>query len=121
VTTDVTAPALDEILYEIGNLQKNPPGAEELDGVKNYSAGVFVLQNSTPNGIIGILNYLDLQDLPENYLTDYVSNVFALSPEDISEVARNHLRKEDMTLVVVGDRGRIAESLAPYLAAEEGD
>jgi zinc protease len=121
VTTEVTAPALDEILYEIENLQENPPGVDELDGVKNYSAGVFVLQNSTPNGIIGILNYLDLQDLPENYLTDYVSNVFALSPEDISEVARKHLRKEDMTLVVVGDRGRIAESLAPYLAADEGD
>lgn len=115
VTTDVTAPALEEIYREIGNLQKNPPGNEELTGVKNYTAGVFVLQNSTPSGIINVLNFLDLQGLPDNYLTDYVSTVYALAPDDISDMARTYLRKDDMTLVVVGDRGRIAESLAPYL------
>lgn len=121
VTTDVTAPALKEIFYEIENLQENPPGDEELAGVKNYTAGVFVLGNSTPAGIIDILNSLDLQDLPETYLTDYVSTVFALEPEDISEAARAYLRQDDMTLVVVGDRGRIGESLTPYLGAKEED
>lgn len=53
VTTDVTGPALKEIFYEVENLQKNPPGNEELAGIKNYSAGMFVLQNSTPAVIIG--------------------------------------------------------------------
>ena len=119
VTTDVTAPALKEILYEIENLQENPPGDEELTGVKNYSSGVFVLQNSTPAGIIGVLNYLDLQGLPDSYLTEYVSKVHALAPEDISATARKYLRQEDMTLVIVGDRGRIGESVAPYLATAE--
>jgi zinc protease len=121
VTTDVTAPALKEILYEVDNLQENPPGKDELDGVKNYASGVFVLQNSTPSGIIGVLNFLDLQELPDSYLTDYVSNVFAIAPEEISEVARKYLREEDMTLVIVGDRGRIAESVAPYLKTEDED
>lgn len=119
VTTDVTAPALKEIFYEIEKLQEAPPGDEELTGVKNYSSGVFVLQNSTPAGIIGVLSYLDLQGLPDSYLTEYVSNVHALEPEDISAMARKYLRQEDMTLVIVGDRGRISESVAPYLAIEE--
>ena len=74
-----------------------------------------MLQNSTRNGLINVLSYLKLQDLPENYLTDYVSNVFAVTPEQISEVAKTYLREEDMTLVVVGDRGRISEQVAPYI------
>lgn len=115
VTTDVTAAALKEIIYEIDNLQETLPGDDELTGVKNYASGVFVLQNSTPSGIINVLNFLDLQGLSDNYLTDYVSNVYALTPEDISETARKYLRQDDMTLVVVGDRGRISESVAPYL------
>ena len=119
VTTDVTAPALKEILYEVANLQENFPGDEELTGVKNYSSGVFVLQNSTPSGIINVLNILDLHGLPDSYLTEYVSSVHALAPENISETARKYLRQDDMTLVIVGDRGRIGESVAPYLGSEE--
>jgi predicted Zn-dependent peptidase len=119
VTTDVTAAALKEILYEIDNLQDNPPGDEELTGVKNYASGVFVLQNSTAAGIINILNILDLQGLPDSYLTDYVSNVHALTPNDISQTAQRYLRQDDMTLVVVGDRARISESVAPYLEKAE--
>ena len=119
ITTDDTAPALKEILYEVANLQENPPGDEELEGVKNYSSGVFVLQNSTPSGIINLLNVLDLQGLPDSYLTEYVSSVYALAPEDISEMARKYLRQDDMTLVIVGDRGRISESVAPYLGSDE--
>lgn len=117
VTTEVTGPALQEIVYEINNLQENPPPAEELDGVKNYAAGVFVLQNSTRGGIIGVLNYLDLHELPDTYLTDYVSNVFAITPQQVSKMAQTYLREDDMTLAVVGDRGQISEQVAPFMGS----
>ena len=118
VTTDVTGPALQEILYEIDNLQKEPPTVEELDGIKNYAAGIFVLQNSTRGGIINILNYLELQELPDAYLTDYVSNVFAVTPEKVSEIATTYLREQDMTLAIVGDRSKISEQVEPYIRGE---
>jgi len=119
VTTDVTGPALQEIFYEIENLQQNPPPVEELDGVKNYAAGIFVLQNSTRNGIINVLNRIDLHELPDTYLTDYVSKVFAITPEQISEITSKYLRQKDMTLTVVGDRGQISEQVAPFMEVEE--
>jgi predicted Zn-dependent peptidase len=119
VTTNVTGPAIQEIMNEIDNLQENPPPAEELDGVKNYAAGVFVLQNSTRGGIIRVLNYLDLHGLPDSYLTNYVSNVFAITPEQVSEIAESYLRDEDMTLAVIGDRGQISEQVAPFIESEE--
>ncbi len=115
VTSEVTGPALQEIVYEIDKLQENPPPAEELDGVKTYAAGVFVLQNSTRGGIIGVLNYLDLHELPDTYLTDYVSNVFAITPEQVSKMAQIYLKEDDMTLAIVGDRGQIPEQVAPFM------
>jgi len=118
ISTNDTGPALKEIMYEIENLQKNPPPVEELDGVKNYAAGIFVLQNSTRNGIINVLNQIDLQELPDTYLTDYVSNVFAITPEQVSEMTSKYLRQDDMTLTVVGDRGQISEQIAPYIEGE---
>lgn len=118
VTTEVTGPALQEIVYEIDNLQENPPPAEELDGVKNYAAGVFVLQNSTRGGIIGVLNYLDLHELPDTYLTDYVSNVFAITPEQVSKMAQTYLKEDEMTLAIVGDRGQISEQVAPFMKVD---
>jgi len=118
ISTNDTGPALKEIMYEIDNLQKNPPPVEELDGVKNYAAGIFVLQNSTRNGIINVLNQIDLQELPDTYLTDYVSNVFGITPEQVSEMTSKYLRQDDMTLTVVGDRGQISEQVAPYIEAE---
>ena len=64
------------------------------------------------------MNYLDLQELPDTYLTDYVSNVFAITPEQVSKMAETYLRKEDMTLAVAGDRGRISEQVAPFIEPE---
>lgn len=118
VTTNVTGPAIEEILKEIDTLQETPPTAEELEGVKNYSAGVFVLQNSTRGGIINVLNYLDHHELPDSYLGNFVSNVFAVTPEQVSEMAREYLREEDMTLVVVGDRSQVSEQVAPWVGPE---
>lgn len=115
VTTDVTGPAIEEIFKEIETLQKEPPPPAELEGVKNYSAGVFVLQNSTRGGIINVLSYLDHHELPDSYLGNYVSNVFAVTPEQVSGIAREYLREEDMTLVVVGDRSQVSEQVEPWM------
>ena len=48
VTTAVTGPSLKEIFAEIDRLQAEPPTAEELQAVKNYAAGTFVLQELDP-------------------------------------------------------------------------
>ena len=121
VTTNVTGPAIGEIFREIETLQSEPPPAEELEGVKNYSAGVFVLQNSTRGGIINVLSYLDHHELPDSYLGNYVSEVFAVTPEEVSGIARKYLREDDMTLVVVGDRSQVSEQVEPWMGRTDAD
>ncbi|MEX2117706.1 MAG: pitrilysin family protein [Bacteroidota bacterium] len=114
VTTDVTGPALQEIYKEIDRLQNEPPPQEELRGIQNYLSGTFVLQNSSRGGIIGQLNFLNLHGLKEDYLTSYVQNVHSVTPEKVSEITKKHIREEDMTLVITGDKKKIEAQIQEY-------
>lgn len=114
VTTDVTGASLKEIFHEIDRLQAEPPSDEELEGIQNYLAGVFVLQNSNPGAIIGQLRFLDLHGLGRDYLESYVSNVHAVTPGEVSRIASEWLDDEEMAIVVAGDRAQIQEQLEPY-------
>ncbi len=114
VTTNVTGPSLKEIFYEINRLQKEPPSAEELQAVKNYMAGTFVLQNSSRGGIIGQLSFLDLHGLSDSYLRNFVQTITALTPSDIQRMASQYVDAENMTIVIVGDRATILDQISPY-------
>jgi len=107
VTSEHTIDALKEIEKEIKRLQNEPPTKEELQGIQNYEAGIFVLRNSSPGGIIGQLNFLDQYGLPDSYLTNLVKNIYQVTPVKVSEVAKKYFPYEKMTLVMVGDKEAI--------------
>lgn len=115
VTTEHTGASLDEIKKEITRLQEEPPSAEELEGIINYESGIFVLQNSSPNGIIGQLIFLDTHELDESFLTNKVQNMHAVSPEQVSELTRKYIRPQDMFLIVVGDKEKIEDQIEQTL------
>lgn len=121
VTTDVTGASLKEIFYEIDRLQSTPPSREELEGIQNYTAGTFVLTNSSPSGIINVLRFLDLHGLDRSYLTDYVQNVYAVTPEEVSRIARQYLDDERMLIVIAGDQAVISDQVRPYGPIEGAD
>lgn len=114
VSTAVTGASLKEIFFEIERLQKEAPSAAELQAVKNYLAGTFVLQNSSRQGIVAQLQNLELQGLTDDYLKTWVAKVQAVTPAQVSEMVRKHLVAERMTIVVVGDRKLIEEQVKPY-------
>jgi len=114
VTTKFTGPSLKEIFYEIKRLQQEPPSAEELKGIQNYMAGTFVLRNSNPGSIINQLAFMNLHGLDASYLRDYVKNVYAVTPEQVQEMARRYLKTDRMTIVVVGDKKVVKRQLRPY-------
>jgi zinc protease len=119
VTTVSTGPALKEIFGEIERLQKEAPGATELKGVQSYLSGLFVIQNSTRQALIGQLRYVDLQGLGDEYLKNFVQNVNAVSPEQVQQMTAKYIKPELMTIVVVGDKAKITEQLAPFAAAAD--
>jgi predicted Zn-dependent peptidase len=73
-----------------------------------------VLQNSSHGGIINQLAFLELHGLDESYLTNYVKNIYAITPEKVQEMAQKYIREEDMTLVVVGDKKKIDNQVRKF-------
>lgn len=114
IQTPSTGPAIAEILYEIDSLATTPPSADELRGIQNYLAGTFVLQNSSPGGIASILAFMDLHGLGRDYLEEYTTRVYAVTPEDVRRTTAEVLRGDDAAIVVVGDRSVVEEQLAEF-------
>ena len=114
VTTTVTGPSIREILAEIDRLQAEPPSVEELTGIQNYLAGTYVLVNSSRTGITNQLAYMDLHGLPPSYPSTYVKQVYAVTPHQVSEMARKHLHDDRALIVIVGDRKVIEEQVKTF-------
>ncbi len=111
ITAEHTAAAITEIFKEIDRLRTEAPTVAELTPVKNYRAGVFVISNSSPNGVLGQLAFMDLHRLPDDFLTRWVANIQAVTPEQVTEMAREYIRPERMTVVVAGDLAKIGDSV----------
>lgn len=111
ITSEHTVNALLEIEKEIKKLQVEPPTKEELEGIQNYSAGIFVLQNSTPGGIIGQLNFLDLYGLDDSYLTNYVKNIYKVTPDQVTAMAKKYIDYDKMVKVMIGDKAAVEKQI----------
>jgi len=120
VTTAATGPSLKEIFAEIDRLQKEPPSAAELQGIQSFLSGIFVIQNSGRAPLIAQMRFVDEQGLGEDYLKTYVQRVNAVSPADVQKMTAQYIKPDHMTIVVVGDKSKITDQLAPF-AAVSGD
>ena len=119
VTSEHTGESLREIAKEIKRLQTETPSKDELEGIQRYMAGTFVLQNSNPGGIIGQLNFIDLHGLTDSYMTDRVKNIYAVTPEKVTQITKDHLKYENMTLVLVGDKKLLDKQIKLHKDAQK--
>ena len=118
VTTQFTGPSLKEIFAEVTRMQQEPVTDAELKGIQNYLSGIFIIQNSNRSALIGQLENVDFQGLGENYLKTYVGKVNGVTPADVQKMTQSYIKPEEMTIVVVGDKAKIADQLTPFQPAK---
>ncbi len=111
VRTDVTAPSLEEFLYELDKLRRIKVSNKELDQAKSYLAGSFQLGLETQSGLATRLLERKLYALPDDYLETYVSKIMAITPQQVREVARKHIDLDNLIICVVGDANKIKPDL----------
>lgn len=113
ITAEATGPAISEIYKEVRRMQDTAPSDAELQGIKNYMNGVFVIGLSSRDGLAVSLANLDLLGLGAGYLDSYVGKVSALNAGDLQAAARRELGVNDLDVVVVGPlesvRGQLAQ------------
>ena len=112
VATEATGPSLTEFFAELDRLKSEPPPEEELQRIRGYRGGIFVLSNASRGGIMGTLAFMDFHELPDTYLTEYLARLAATTPAQVSEISSTQWPLAGMTMVIVGDRSVIDEQLA---------
>ena len=80
-------------------------------------SGLFVIQNSSRSALIGQLRYADFQGLGEDYLKTYVQKVNAVTPAEVQKQTAEYIKPDQMTIVVIGDKAKISDQLAPFAAS----
>lgn len=116
VTTQHTGASVTEIAGEIRRLQNEAPPEQELEAIKSTIIGGFIRANSSPFGIMSMLNTVELYDLPDSYLSGYVQKVQSLTPAQVQQAARK-LDLSKASLVVLGDPAEIQKQMPAIKAA----
>ncbi len=111
VRTDVTAPAIVEILYEIEHMRTTLPSPDELarakDSISRSLPGLF---ETTPQAASSI-GQLFAYSLPPDYYRRLPEQIERVSAEEVRRVAMNYLKPDEMVIVAVGDRKQIERQL----------
>ena len=112
VQSEVTAPALTEILLEIDRIRSEKISDEELTLARDYLEGVFPIRYESTAAIAAALATLVIHDLPADYYGTYRKNIHNVSTEAVIQAANAHLHPSELQTVVVGDAKTIQASLA---------
>jgi zinc protease len=108
VRTEVTEPALTDLLGEIAEAREKPVPDAEFADVKRAIIGSFALALENPQQVLGY--YIDnwQYSLPADYWDTYPARVAAITPEQAQAAARKYWAPGRLQIVAVGDAAKIA-------------
>ena len=100
-------PTLRAILDVLQGVRDAPPARDEVDTAVDQIANGFVFNFETAAQIIARRMSFLAQDLPDDWLEDYLRGVQRVTPTAVQDVFRQHLHPERMTILLVGDPARM--------------
>ena len=111
VRTDVTDSSLTEIFNELRRMRDSQVSSAELERAKAYMALGLGAEFETTTQMAGQVAELIRFGLPLDYYDGYVQQIMAVTAEDVQRAAREYLRPDRMTIVIVGDVARIRSGI----------
>jgi zinc protease len=101
--TETTGEALRLTVEEFSKLQRQRVFERELADAQAYLAGSFPLTIETPNDIATIVMNALFYELPLDEISTFRERVQAITPDDIQRVARQYIRPDRLSIVLVGN------------------
>ncbi len=111
VRTEVTEPALTDLLAEIAALRDTPVPESELADARRAIVGSFALDLESPQQVLGY--YIDnwLYGLPADYWDTYPARVMAVTAAQAQAAAKKYWDPARLQIVAVGDAEKITDVL----------
>lgn len=111
-----TVEAVEAILGEVKRLRTEMPDAKELDNTVSYFVGSYPATRETSQQVAGELWSQQVLGLPDDYSQQLLSAVSSTSAEKCLEVAQEHVKPDELIIVVVGPAAELQaglEEIAP--------
>ena len=112
VETNVTAPALTELLGQLDLIRAEAAPEKEIREVKDYLIGVFPLRFEATSGVASAIEPLAVYGLPDDYWQTYRANLDGVSAAVAREVAEALIQPGELLCLVVGDASKVRDDLA---------
>jgi zinc protease len=121
VRSEVTDPALTDLLAEIQQMRDVPVPAKDLENAKRAIVGSFALLLESPNAILS--NYIDrhFYGLPADYWDTYAAKIEAVTAADVQRVAQKYWAPARLQIVAVGDLAKVEPALKKLGAVQVFD
>ncbi len=119
VRTEVTEPALTDLLKEFKEIRDVPVPKEELEGAKRTLVASFALGLENPAGVLQRWMQQREFSLPADYWDTYTTKIAAVTAEDVARVAKKYVPYDNVQIIAVGDGARIRELLKKFGPVEE--
>jgi zinc protease len=101
--TETTAEVLRLTLDEFARLPRQRVSERELADAQAYLAGSFPLTIETPNDIATQVLNAVFYELPMEEISSFRERVLSVTPDDIQRVARQYIRPDRLSIVLVGN------------------
>jgi zinc protease len=111
VRTEVTDPALTDLIDDLRVMRDTPVGDKELSDMKRAIVAGFARSLESPAALLS--NYVDsyMYKLPADYWEKYPALIEAVTAADIQRVAKKYWAPERLQIVAVGDRAKVEPAL----------
>jgi zinc protease len=104
--------AVQVILEEMDRMRNEPVASAELESAKEALINSFVFRFTSRFSVVTQLLMLEFDEYPADYLDTLLDRYRAVTREDVQRVARQYLRPDAATILVVGDATRFETGLA---------
>lgn len=113
--TDRTGEALGLLKAELTRLTQEPVGEAELEVQRDNILNGAVFRFTSPAAIVQrTARAVEVLGLPADYYDRYIERVQTITPEEVLAAAREHLRPDELIVMVVGNAAEFDRPLSEF-------
>lgn len=114
VRTEVTEPALRDLMAEVARMRNERVPAEDFEAAKRNIVSSFALGLESPGQVLNYHITRWRYKLPANYWDTQPQRIMAVTAEQVQAAAKQYLDPSKLQVVAVGDASKVAEILAKH-------
>jgi zinc protease len=121
VRTEVTEPALRDLLAELGKMRDEPVPVAELQDAQRSMTASFALSLENPSEVLNLYVVRQMYAFSADYWDRYSDRILAVTPAQVQTVAKKYLDPTKLQVVAVGDTSKIEAALRKFGPVEVYD